>query len=231
MNKNHESYNYMKHITEQLFLMKTNTDFSYPLSDYVRGYKNVISHPMDLMTVKNKLTKGVYKTTREWYNDVCLIYDNCLKYHSQSDDKYVAELYITLAKYNLSEFKKMTLGLGYENDKEWNALVKKSKDKLMNLIKDCPLDLDVKSQMIDVSGDIDLELSKQEIKEVTETLNKWLSSDDDDENAKRRSDIFRILRETEEDLDMGKEELVIDAAELKPSTLNTLWTYVKTSEI
>ena len=101
----------------------------------------------------------------------------------------------------------------------------------MNLLKDCPLDLDVKSQMIDVSGDIDLELSKQEIKEVTETLNKWLSSDDDDENAKRRSDIFRILRETEEDLDMGKEELVIDAAELKPSTLNTLWTYVKTSEI
>lgn len=223
MSKNRESYEYMKRITEQLFLMKTNTDFSYPLNDYFRGYKSVISHPMDLTTVKNKLTKGAYKSAREWYNDVCLIYENCVKYYSQSEDRYTADLYITLANYNLAEFKKMTPALSCGSDKEWNAVVQKSRNKLLNLIAERPLELDAKCEIPSVRGDV--ELSRREIEDAVKALNEWLGKDSGCEE--RRRDVLRILRQTENGIDLEKDEIVIDAEKLQQSTLNALWVYAK----
>ena len=41
------------------------------------NYSSIISNPMDLRTVKEKLQNGLYRTTTEFDQDVNLIWDNC----------------------------------------------------------------------------------------------------------------------------------------------------------
>ena len=40
-------------------------------------YPQVIKNPMDIGKVKNNLDEKKYKTLKEWYEDVMLIWNNC----------------------------------------------------------------------------------------------------------------------------------------------------------
>ncbi|KAF1956614.1 transcriptional activator spt7 [Byssothecium circinans] len=48
-------------------------------------YYNIIKHPMDIGTMMKKLKQLVYKSKKDFTDDLMLIWSNCLKYNSASD--------------------------------------------------------------------------------------------------------------------------------------------------
>eukprot|EP00638_Chattonella_subsalsa_P017749 CAMPEP_0117883670 /NCGR_PEP_ID=MMETSP0950-20121206/18315_1 /TAXON_ID=44440 /ORGANISM="Chattonella subsalsa, Strain CCMP2191" /LENGTH=121 /DNA_ID=CAMNT_0005739675 /DNA_START=114 /DNA_END=476 /DNA_ORIENTATION=+ len=61
---------------------KKNTWFLHPVDvDGLPDYKNVVSKPMDLSTVKDNLERRIYKTSDQFLKDVKLIYQNAQKYN------------------------------------------------------------------------------------------------------------------------------------------------------
>ncbi|XP_010420059.1 PREDICTED: transcription factor GTE9 isoform X2 [Camelina sativa] len=55
----------------------------------IMDYFNVIKHPMDLGTVKNKLTSGTYSCPSEFAADVRLTFSNAMTYNPPGNDVYV----------------------------------------------------------------------------------------------------------------------------------------------
>ncbi|XP_057528519.1 transcription factor GTE4-like [Amaranthus tricolor] len=61
----------------------------------LHDYFDIIKHPMDLGTIKSRLTKNWYKTPREFAEDVRLTFHNALTYNSPGQDVHIMaqELY------------------------------------------------------------------------------------------------------------------------------------------
>ncbi|XP_021773799.1 transcription factor GTE4-like [Chenopodium quinoa] len=55
----------------------------------LRDYFDIIKHPMDLGTVKGRLTKNWYKTPREFAEDVRLTFHNALTYNPPGQDVHI----------------------------------------------------------------------------------------------------------------------------------------------
>lgn len=56
-----------------------------PETDNVPNYFDVVKRPMDLNTIKTKITSGMYASGAEFEADVRLIFQNCYEYWTQND--------------------------------------------------------------------------------------------------------------------------------------------------
>jgi hypothetical protein len=56
-----------------------------PVADNMPNYFDVVKHPMDLNTIRTKMSNGAYATAREFEADVRLIFQNCYEYWTQDD--------------------------------------------------------------------------------------------------------------------------------------------------
>ncbi len=52
----------------------------------ILDYFDIITNPMDLGTVKRKLTHNVYRKPEEFQADISLIWENCYKYNGEIHD-------------------------------------------------------------------------------------------------------------------------------------------------
>ncbi|XP_040362592.1 transcription factor GTE1 isoform X2 [Rosa chinensis] len=59
------------------------------LNKFSAIFKQVIEKPMDLGTVQSKMETGGYKSVREIYADVRLVFKNAIKYNDDKDDVHV----------------------------------------------------------------------------------------------------------------------------------------------
>ncbi|KAF6250698.1 Bromodomain-containing protein [Scenedesmus sp. NREL 46B-D3] len=50
----------------------------------IPDYPDVIKHPMDFKTAREKVRAGVYRSMDEWRADMKLIWDNCRKYNGEN---------------------------------------------------------------------------------------------------------------------------------------------------
>ncbi|GAB2284423.1 hypothetical protein Dimus_018876 [Dionaea muscipula] len=67
----------------------------------LHDYYDIIKHPMDLGTVKNRLTKNWYKSPREFADDVRLTFRNAMTYNPKGQDvHYMAEQLFQLFEEN-----------------------------------------------------------------------------------------------------------------------------------
>jgi hypothetical protein len=55
-----------------------------PLRDSAPNYFQVITSPMDLGTMKRKLTDGTYKSAREFVDDFRLVCNNAIKFNGEN---------------------------------------------------------------------------------------------------------------------------------------------------
>ena len=55
-----------------------------PVRDHAANYFDIVTHPMDLTTMRKKLTDGQYKTAKEFVDDFHLICDNAIKFNGQN---------------------------------------------------------------------------------------------------------------------------------------------------
>ncbi|KAH9284070.1 Bromodomain-containing protein 2 [Echinococcus granulosus] len=52
----------------------------------LHDYHDIITHPMDLSTIRTKLDSGVYQNKNEFAADMRLMFDNCYKYNGEKSD-------------------------------------------------------------------------------------------------------------------------------------------------
>lgn len=57
----------------------------YPLKDKCSGYPKIITNPMDLGTIMNKIYLNIYKTYDEFWKDIGLVCKNCQKNNKEPD--------------------------------------------------------------------------------------------------------------------------------------------------
>ncbi|KAF7720029.1 Bromo domain-containing protein [Penicillium ucsense] len=67
--------------------------FYYPVDPValnIPTYHSVIKHPMDLSTIKAKLSTGQYENAKEFHGDVKLMFKNCYRFNMVGDPIYLA---------------------------------------------------------------------------------------------------------------------------------------------
>lgn len=79
------NYNDLQRFLSQLQNHKQAWPFLIPVDrDEVADYYNVITHPMDLQTIEEKLQQDQYPTPRDFVEDVKLIISNCRRYNDET---------------------------------------------------------------------------------------------------------------------------------------------------
>ena len=56
-----------------------------PVKYNILDYFDIISHPMDLGTIKKKLQHNCYATPQDFVADMTLIWENCIKYNGSDN--------------------------------------------------------------------------------------------------------------------------------------------------
>ena len=103
-----------------------------PERDGAPDYFNIIKNPMELTTVKKKLTTNEYKSIQQWADDINLIWKNAKTYNNEGTLIYLfaQELEIWFSK----KFIKMPRN----KDEEWVYLLRKSSNTLTKLAEHPP---------------------------------------------------------------------------------------------
>ncbi|CAD8058930.1 unnamed protein product [Paramecium primaurelia] len=52
----------------------------------INDYYDIVKKPMDFGTIKQKLNTNHYKNCKEFYNDIILVFDNCVLYNGSEND-------------------------------------------------------------------------------------------------------------------------------------------------
>jgi len=52
----------------------------------IPDYPEIVKHPMDFGTIKDRLTTGYYKNCKEFVDDVELVFSNCILYNKETSD-------------------------------------------------------------------------------------------------------------------------------------------------
>lgn len=81
----------MGRLLDSLFAKDANEIFTEPVDlEEVPDYKDVVTHPMDLGTMRTKLRDGKYQSLDEMENDFNLMIQNCLAYNNKDTFFYRA---------------------------------------------------------------------------------------------------------------------------------------------
>ena len=82
---------FLSYLLKQLQRKDIQQFFAWPVSDMIApGYSSIISHPMDLSTMKKKIDQNDYETLVDFKADVKLMCDNCQKYNRPDTVYYKA---------------------------------------------------------------------------------------------------------------------------------------------
>ena len=78
-------------VLEELSNLPASKDFRTPVPWKELGlddYLDIVKNPMDLQTVRRKLTGNKYSTSEEFASDVRLVFNNCLLYNPEENPEY-----------------------------------------------------------------------------------------------------------------------------------------------
>lgn len=219
---NETTYKSINNIMETLLNMPTNADFKFPI-DNIEGYKEKIARPMDLGTINKKVKEHEYKNPHDWYKDVCLVYENCIKFHENNGP------YPKIAEYNMQIFKKLAVGFECKNTESWYSLLRSTYNKLIKVAGNSPVPQGADPWLSNLPShnEAAVPLTPSEIADAVDFLNKELQQDDDSKAENVRKDIYSILKKMQPDIKFTAEENVIDAQKLDENTQQVLNVYVK----
>ena len=189
-----------------------------PQADDLPDYDKIVTRPMDLTTVETKLNNSKYTTSYQWYSDMCLIYENAIKYHTSNS------IFGVIAEQVLRDFKKAASGLQIQTKKEWIEQLAKKTKKLGSVISDSPIK---HGGDVLVNGCIKRAESlgrypREQLPSLIEKLDSLLSKDE------VRASFFQIVKATQKEQPITTDEegnSVVDVEKLKDNTLNALTLY------
>lgn len=210
-----------KAITDELKKRPLNSYFLKPVDPEKEGlenYRKIVTTPMDFETIEKRLNSQYYNAPIDWYNDVCLVYENALKYHPKES------IFHQIAEYNLNEFKKKAIGFACSEPHQWYEMVTQAMNKLSKEIARGPVPQGVDPLILSIVKRAENELPPPQPKVIAEVVEK-INTMIEDDNV--RYDVLCILKETEPNLKIAGEKMTIDADGLLPASVNTLSLYLK----
>lgn len=211
-----EEYSRLNQIIQNLCKMPLNSYFIMPDYDSLVGYKDIIKTQMDFSTIQDKIQNHIYKSRKEWYDDIILIYDNAIEYHK------ITSLWGQIADFQKKLFIKKYFPLTWETPQEWYSYLSKAIKKLNHVLSENPI-----SQGIDPVLSTIIETARtfppvqnKLISESMNLLNEKMS------NPASRWSVIKILKETQPDFVLA-DQLTIKAEKLCDHALNSLALYAQ----
>ncbi|OHS96986.1 Bromodomain containing protein [Tritrichomonas foetus] len=194
--------------------------FSTPVQpelDGLENYFDIVKKPMDLGKIQDNLKKSVYKTPKEWYDDMCLVFQNAINYYSEENPISL------IAKYRLDEFYKEAVGLELENDEEWLESVQKESKKLIDLFARPPSIQKANSKLNNIKALMDTQ-DQPTTAELATYLEK-LNMLGKDQEAKE--DLYTLLSDIGGIMPDSIKEMPIDLEKLNPDVVKSLYLYAR----
>ena len=186
-----------------------------PIADGLEGYNDIVKNPIDLSTINTKLQEKRYNSTFEWYNDMCLVFQNAIDYYPiESSISMIANFYLEV-------FKKEAIGLNFKSEQEWSDNVQQYTNKFTKILEKQPSLQKINPNLLSLCQRAEKNIlpDKQTIANYVEKLNSLTMNDE------IREDVIGILKEIE---GMSIEEISgqpVDLDKLKPTSLKSLVLY------
>ena len=201
-----------KHKISELF-----ADPIDPIQDGYSDYYEVIKTPMDLSIVRQKLMKNVYKSVKEWKDDVELIWTNTFTYFGE--DSYMLDNATELQKI----FRKITFSFSDSPSDDWqNGLallcdeytraIKSLSQATPFLKKRSPTFASLTSPSLETEENFIF--TYDDIKKLGEDIKAF--------NAADKAKIREFLKLYEPQFFTKKSETHVNLSSLAPTTLNAL---------
>lgn len=210
-------------ITKEFMARPLNIFFSEPVeASDLPNYDKVIEKPMDFVKIESKLSNKEYKKTSEWYNDVCLIYENAIKYHTDET------IWGIIAKQLLHDFKKLANGFQIETHEEWVDLVNKQNQKFGDTLSDSPVKFTSDSFIFGCikRSETISRFPQDKIPELVTNIKSKLKDD------KFRAGIIAIIKTMHKEPPIAQEEneITIDIDKLKDQALVAISLYLQSMD-
>ena len=205
-------------ITNKLLQNPLNECFTKPTKD-IEGYTDIIKHPMDLVTVSQKLKRGEYERPCEWYSDVKLIYDNAMVYNEGT-------IIVALAEHQLKMFQKLAPGYECKDTKRWYEKLAHYQEKLVKIaatMDPVPIGIDPLVGEIVRNVDHEMPLSPKGRVDTIATLQQWVKEG----NTDKLQAVTYILKALQPELLNTSGVVDVDFAALTERTMKGLFRYVK----
>lgn len=122
-------------------LQFTNTLYSHPLSFFFRkpykpqkddDYFDIVRKPMDLFTIRKKLTNGEYISIKQWEDDIRLIFKNSILYNGET------HLLGGISLYFLKKIDKFMENTQNSNSRNYEEKTKKLYNDVLKLLREMP---------------------------------------------------------------------------------------------
>jgi hypothetical protein len=191
-----------------------------PVAENLPDYTKKVRHPMDLGTIRDKLSKGKYQTTARWYSDARRVFQNAMDYHQQGSIWWI------VARYGLDEFFRLAKGLNVSSEQEWLDGVNTQSMKIVRLLGQLPSSQKANPLISELRqrAETTPPLTPDRIVNTVERLNAVV----EDETA--LDDVWAILRDVAGMSCEEGAEQTIDADKLNPVALNMLNLYVSSRD-
>ena len=195
-------------------------DFQHINVASIPGYKDRISQPMDLATVRNKIDSNSYATPADWLDDMKLVFQNAIDYWEPEGYLHL----VFIGQYGLSELDRLSAGLDTRTEEEWLKQVEQVTKKLAADIARKPAGSKTARLAEEMRRKAD-EVPELSSYDIVNLVNRLNSLHDD---AKREV-VIEVLKQME-GIETDALDERIDAERLSPLTLRALKAFVDRSD-
>lgn len=168
--------NWCQKLLNELFKLSITTPFRLPVDpirDNAPNYFDVVKNPMDLGTMKKKLSKNEYGTVNDFVSDIRLICNNSIEYNGeQSLFGFICNDILNMVARDLSE-------KSNSFEEEWYKQIAKASHEIYEHIKSAPPDISFNEGIKINFSDIDNSKAQKILKatgfkKLTELEDNWL---------------------------------------------------------
>ena len=200
-----------------------NQAFIHPVNPEIDGlpdYLEIVQNPMDLTQIKSKIENNKYDNACQWYSDVCLIYENAIKYHGEKGNT----LWTEIAEFLLDDFKKIAKKFNVSNTQEWSKLLSEEMNKLGKKIEKSPVPQGIDDLVHSCIKRAEScpQITPQEVAGMVSRLKVALQDEE------KKGCIIAILKK-QKDFSIPKDAdtITIEISKLSQNSLNALNLYVR----
>ena len=192
-----------------------------PEKDGLDKYFELIEKPMCFRTVLNNLQNRKYASTKQWLDDMTLIFKNAIHYYSSISE--IPDVILLISDYMLQELNTAAFGMNIDNEKEWIKAVQDQTSKMTKLLSQPPIDQN-NSKVVEILKRIDTlpEPEMGVLLESSEILNDLTTK------PKHKKDLYKILEHFGYNSTQF-ENKPVDLEKIKPEARKALIAYAQES--
>jgi len=158
-----------------------------PKKHKIDDYFDIIKNPMDFGTIKTRLNANIYQSPEEFYNDVKLVFSNCIQYNGTTSD--VGSTGVALD----NEFEALVKSQGFD------AYLQRARENRLNP------DRSESGSQFETKGEVKAEPENQKMEEDPPKKRDEMRDEKDEVKAESRGDIEEEIKEIKEENESKRE--------------------------